>query len=1022
MDNDAPSSRTASTDGLQGGSPPAKPPIKEPVNGPPVSSKPASLGPWKGHGQLRNQSPASPSQFEASSSSSTPESSNEDADAPSSPSAGTLKEEFKVAPQVPVIAQARSCNFEQFVNRFSLAESGYAIEFLEAGTELGKEVSKEVMRRHRIKVEGYQDKLSDQYKSRRLNGGLVHGTWIHAVRIQSKAVLKVLSEVGGYAWGQEPYTFMRPFAHLIHFHPKIKAKFKEIRATPPKSDEEKQEREQLQCYVSFVEERLLPPVHQFDDVQSPQARRVRYDDLWYLFKAGDLVYVPLSTLRKQWSGGDAEIPKNAVHQRVWRLEILVPHAGDLQLAMYGSSETGAKAAAWLYFIDYDGVSYKPVSFGFTIEGYDGLKEVRKLEVYPLRFEPDNQAIVQEQRELGLRFTECIQQRHVSYKAWSLLTSPLGRYYYFRGRPVTSADFIDGDVIIDFQEAFNACPHWKYIYGLDAAHSESYIETDSDVNRILLWSSPSRTRLQFSWPNIVVLGDDIEFLEGVPFRQKHAYGIAGLPKPLDEDLAILPQRLFGYALRERKFVFLHVKDVRIERSTLDTDPFRFLQIDAANKRTIRCLVSDHFNTKKARKSGEIASQDPIPGKGRSLVFLLHGPPGVGKTATVEAVAQVYRKPLFSITSGDLGSTPAQVESNLTEIFHLANVWDCVLLLDEADVFLEEREKSNLERNAVVSVFLRVMEYYSGILFLTTNRPGQLDEAVKSRVHSTLLYHSLDLRQTREIFRLNIDRLDLIERQRQANPERPARRLHCDKAGILAFAEQHWHKHEKDELGRWNGRQIRNAFIMAAALARCDDDYDDHSHDDENITAVVTQRHFEFVAHNVTNFDNYMARARGGLDSERARRRMDRPDHFDKRDGNGHPLCQSEGMLTCLETDESPRRTPRRGAALPNPSLSSSYYPTTAAPSQPPQQAPTPVYQPQMLNPNYSYARPAYNLPFMAWPPPLHHATVPPQASLPQTPLPAQTFTAGAPSSGTASDAGVAVEGTAWETQQPQVVAA
>ncbi|KAK4653923.1 hypothetical protein QC762_0088590 [Podospora pseudocomata] len=590
--------------------------------------------------------------------------------------------------------------------------------------------------------------------------------------------------------------------------------------------------------------------------------------------------------------------------------------------MYGSSETGAKAAAWLYFIDYDGVSYKPVSFRFTIEGYDGLKEVRKLEVYPLRFEPDNQAIVQEQRELGLRFTECIQQRHVSYKAWSLLTSPLGRYYYFRGRPVTSADFIDGDVIIDCQEAFNACPHWKYIYGLDAAHLESYIETDSDVNRILLWSSPSRTRLQFSWPNIVVLGDDIEFLEGVPFRQKQAYGIAGLPKPLDEDLAILPQRLFGYS-----------------------------------------------------------------------------------PCHIEAVAQAYGKPLFSITSGDLGSTPAQVESNLTEIFHLANVWDCVLLLDEADVFLEEREKSNLERNAVVSLFLRVMEYYSGILFLTTNRPGQLDEAVKSRVHSTLLYHSLDLRQTREIFRLNIDRLDLIERQRQANPERPARRLQCDKAGILAFAEQHWHKHEKDELGRWNGRQIRNAFIMAAALARCDDDYDDHNHDDENIiTALVTQRHFEFVAHSVTNFDNYMARARGGLDSERARRRIDRPDHFDKRD------------------DESPRRTPRRGAALPNPSLSSSYYPTAAAPSQPPQQAPTPVYQPQMLNTNYSYARPAYNLPFMAWPPPLHHATVPPQASLPQTPLPAQTFTAGAPSSGTTSDAGVAVEGTAWETQQPQVVAA
>jgi hypothetical protein len=66
-----------------------------------------------------------------------------------------------------------------------------------------------------------------------------------------------------------------------------------------------------------------------------------------------------------------------------------------------------------------------------------------------------------------------------------------------------------------------------------------------------------------------------------------------------------------------------------------------------------------------------------------------------------MAQKYQKPLFSITSGDLGSTPDAVESSLTEIFHLANVWDCILLLDEADVFLEERERSNLKRNAVVS---------------------------------------------------------------------------------------------------------------------------------------------------------------------------------------------------------------------------------------------------------------------------------------------------------------------------------
>lgn len=77
------------------------------------------------------------------------------------------------------------------------------------------------------------------------------------------------------------------------------------------------------------------------------------------------------------------------------------------------------------------------------------------------------------------------------------------------------------------------------------------------------------------------------------------------------------------------------------------------------------------------------------------------PGVGKTATAEAVALEYQKPLFSITCGDLGLTPKEVEKSLTEIFRLAHLWHCVLLFDEADVFLAQRSRFDLGRNALVS---------------------------------------------------------------------------------------------------------------------------------------------------------------------------------------------------------------------------------------------------------------------------------------------------------------------------------
>ena len=71
------------------------------------------------------------------------------------------------------------------------------------------------------------------------------------------------------------------------------------------------------------------------------------------------------------------------------------------------------------------------------------------------------------------------------------------------------------------------------------------------------------------------------------------------------------------------------------------------------------------------------------------------------------------------------------------------WKSVLLLDEADAFLEQGSLHDVHRNALVSVFLRELEYYQGIIFLTTNRVSQIDDAIASRIHLPLKYKSLGL---------------------------------------------------------------------------------------------------------------------------------------------------------------------------------------------------------------------------------------------------------------------------------------
>ncbi|KAI1254482.1 hypothetical protein MGN70_003886 [Eutypa lata] len=94
------------------------------------------------------------------------------------------------------------------------------------------------------------------------------------------------------------------------------------------------------------------------------------------------------------------------------------------------------------------------------------------------------------------------------------------------------------------------------------------------------------------------------------------------------------------------------------------------------------------------------------------------------------------PLYSVTCSDIGTSLEAVEKYLGSVLHLGKKWNCVLLLDEADVFLEERTLSDLDRNSLVSVFLRTLEYYDGVLILTSNRVGTFDEAFQSRIQLAL----------------------------------------------------------------------------------------------------------------------------------------------------------------------------------------------------------------------------------------------------------------------------------------------
>lgn len=179
--------------------------------------------------------------------------------------------------------------------------------------------------------------------------------------------------------------------------------------------------------------------------------------------------------------------------------------------------------------------------------------------------------------------------------------------------------------------------------------------------------------------------------------------------------------------------------RLQQVEWSDDPFQSLVIGTKQKTLIHSLVKQH--------SENTEYDDVIQGKGLGLIGLLSGNPGCGKTLTAEAVAEVTRRPLYPVSAGELGTEPEKVDKQLTAILDISHRWSAILLLDEADVFLQARDAKDVARNALVSIFLRQLEYYQGIMILTTNRIGDCDPAFESMMNTETVAVSILLTTTR-----------------------------------------------------------------------------------------------------------------------------------------------------------------------------------------------------------------------------------------------------------------------------------
>lgn len=276
----------------------------------------------------------------------------------------------------------------------------------------------------------------------------------------------------------------------------------------------------------------------------------------------------------------------------------------------------------------------------------------------------------------------------------------------------------------------------------------------------------------------VMVDPIGFSKKMPSYSR-THGLTDC-EDVPEDLMFMCYPFVnGFSFATKEWGEMYVNN--LDDVIFDDNAFDYLVLDDAIKQMVRALVVNSEGT----------FTDIIQKKSGGTIICLNGSPGIGKTLTAQSISELLHKPLYSISCGELGTSVDVMETRLANVLEIAHAWNAIILLDEADIFMEKRSTNDIQRNAVVSVFLRLLENYQGIMFLTTNRPDDFDIAFKSRISININYKDLDQDARFKVWTnlLNVSNTNLNEEDI-----------------------------EKLSKIQMNGRQIKNCIRMGQCLAK------------------------------------------------------------------------------------------------------------------------------------------------------------------------------------------------------------
>jgi len=576
---------------------------------------------------------------------------------------------------------------------------------------------------------------------------------IHSIVIQSpylkKLLQQVLKDYPGIALNLRRLELAGKFEPIIHRWARLK---ETVSALSDHSDEEKATKEHANLFLHLLRREFEDVIDTSQDMLSQGV--ITYELLWTAFQPSSLTYA-------RQDGQETAL--------------------KLMSTKYGADSHG-NPVFWVQgkYVDWDGSRWGSNKVNIMIPCYSGTKKIHQLPAFPLDYHPDKAALIERLLERGSRLEALAGSHYKSYSGVGWRRNPFG------GRDKYN---VKGRIVIDTYSWNRFQPNYAvYVTPLNQKDPELRNTNDDDL-------SCSDECNDDDLPDDSDCDDD-GGEGGMPLDGHFLdedYSSSRLPLTTEQKITATPL-IRGYSLQNKLWLNMYVNAV--EEIEFSGGAFDRLVLPAQQKELILGFTE-------SQKAYSDCFDDVIEGKGKGIILLLCGPPGVGKTLTAESVAEEMRVPLYVMSAGDLGIEPRHVENTLKEIMEMCTKWNAILLLDEADVFLEQRSLHELERNKLVSIFLRVVEYFKGIMFLTTNRVETFDPAFQSRIHISLDYPPLSIDSRRMIWK------NFLSASQQPNG------ITDRQLDQLAYMDM-------------NGRQIKNVLKTAQLLARRKSRVLEHEH--------------------------------------------------------------------------------------------------------------------------------------------------------------------------------------------------